>query len=333
MEQSADLTILRPENLLEALNVMGARVQAGENVKVLGGGTDLMPHFKRYPNEAATLISISRLQGLGGIRKDGDALSIGASVRIADISENEVLRAHFPGLSEAAGLVASPQIRNRASVAGNLLVNNRCHFFNQSPVNRSYHSDCYKAGGGACHVIRNAKSGDHPLCRARFVSDLAPVFLVLGAKLKICSASGERFLNLNEFYLQDGIDRNALKPGELVVEIGISLRSRVRVAYEKLRIRRTLEFPSVGVAVGGEMEDGRVSELRLALTGVQTHPILVCEKPDGRDDEAFARLVERAVDLAQPLRQEFFPPDYRRKMIPVLARRAYARMKGNDNGH
>jgi 4-hydroxybenzoyl-CoA reductase subunit beta len=252
-------------------------------------------------------------------------LKIGSQTRLAELAGSELIRQHLPGLAEAIAQIASGQIRNQATVGGNLLVNNRCSYFNQSPLNRAYHDECYKAGGEVCHVIVNAKRGDPVLCRARFVSDVAPNLLALGARLSLLSAKGLRHLSLKDFYLPDGIHRNQLADGEILCAIEVPISPKRKVAYEKLRIRKAIDFASLGVAVA-RVGEGQARQWHLALTGVHTHPISVNDVEFDGALVTLEKLIKTAEHVAQPLKQDFLSPSYRRRMISVLAKRALARL-------
>lgn len=323
-----NLDFKEPVYLAELIDLLRELAASNQSYHVYGGGTDLVPYFKNYPEMSRTLVSLAGIQELKGVRSTSTGkIEIGSQTKLIDIYREPVVGINFPGLSEVASQVASPQIRNLATLGGNLLVNNRCRFFNQSPLNRSYHETCYKSGGEVCHVIANAKRGDPVLCRARFVSDLAPVLLALDATLRIMGPSGERRLKIKDFYLPDGIQRNQLAGGEILVSVEIETLPRRKVVYEKLRIRKAIDFPSLGVAVGWVGDaPGRI--WHVALTGVQTHPIHVSAAEVVSPTKTLQDLSDQAAKMAQPLKQDFLSPSYRRKMIPILIRRAHARLEG-----
>ncbi len=233
-----------------------------------GGNTDLLPMFKQGINVPDCLISLTAISELSGItilkaNKDKanasaqqNYIRIGASTRLSEIVNSKVIKESFPELSRTAGLVANPQIRNQATIGGNLLVDNRCIYINQSENNRDCHSPCFKAGGDVCQLVKSAKAGDETLCQARFVSDTAPILMLLDAKLILRSIDGERQVAIRDFYLQDGIQSNQLQDGELLIAIEIPDCQGKQIHYEKLAIRNTLDFPSVGVAVSIKEQPG-----------------------------------------------------------------------------
>ncbi len=317
---------VQPKELHEVMALVAELSLRQQPYFFFSGGTDLVPYLKNYPEQKGTLISLSRVNELRGMRMNSkQTFEIGAQTKLVELIESPLIRQHLPGLALAAAQVASGQIRNQATLGGNLLVNNRCTYFNQSSLNRSYHDECFKSGGEVCHVIANAKRGDAPLCRARFVSDLAPVLLALQARLTLLGPKGKRTISLDEFYLPDGIHRNQLAPGELLCGLEISTEPRRKVAYEKLRIRNAIDFPSLGVAVAW-IGEGAARQWHLALTGVHTHPIHVSGPEINERFETIETLAKLASKTAQPLKQDFLSPSYRRRMIPVLAKRALARL-------
>ncbi|MCC6337608.1 MAG: FAD binding domain-containing protein [Myxococcales bacterium] len=312
----------RPAELPGALALLQRLAAAGVSYRVHAGGTDLVPELKRDEAAIGTVVSISRLEALRGVRARPDGgLEVGALTRLSALAEE--VRERFPVISDTALQIASPQIRNRATLGGNLLVDNRCVYFNQSPDHRDVHAGCFKAGGEVCHLVPSAKRGAQPLCRARFVSDLAPVLILHDAKVVLARAGAERELLLKDLYAPDGIQRTQVAPGELLTRVLIPASATRRVHYLKLRIRQALDFPSLGVAVS---LDGK--KLGVALTGVNTHPVVLAY--EGALDATLKQACEDGPKRVAPLAQDFFSPAYRRQMIPVLIRRAVAVLSKKD---
>lgn len=322
----------RPTELRQALELFRDPDGIGNGYVLSAGGTDIVPMMKSQPVSVGTLISLTKLKALGGIRLDpGKSLSLGALVTLAGLSSDTTVREAFPCIAETAGKIATPQIRNRATVGGNLLVDNRCIYFNQSEQNRLAHTPCFKAGGEACHLVPKTARGDDPLCRARSVSDLAPVLLLLRATIRIVSAAGERSLPLHDFYLPDGIFRNRLDKGEILTRIDVPLPGpSAGILYEKLRIRNAIDFPSLGVAASLDRISGGGTRFGVALTGVHTRPVVgqVDVAARGSWEEPVNSLIAEISREVTPFRQGFFPPDYLRKMIPVLIRRNVEKLLG-----
>lgn len=297
---------------------------------VAAGGTDLMPQLKQRLVAPEVLVSLNGVGELGGIElQDDGTLRIGALTRLADLVDSALVRQHQPALAAAAGRVASPQIRNRATLGGNLLVNNRCIYVNQSPLNRAVHAPCFKVDGDVCHIVKSAVRGQLPQCQARFVSDTAPVLLLLEARLVLLRGRGERRVPLRRFYRNDGMERNVLRPGEIIGWIEVPPATGLQVDYDKLAVRNALDFPSLGVAVGVRRDAaGQPLELSVALTGLGTHPGYwrhAITDPASLP-KVVAKAGARAGKFATTYQQDFFPRDYRKKMIGVFIQRSLRRL-------
>ncbi|MCB0365261.1 MAG: FAD binding domain-containing protein [Bdellovibrionaceae bacterium] len=292
----------------------------------MAGGTDLIPALKRQGQSPQSVIALSQIAELKGIRLAAQekALHLGPLTRLVDVAKDLLIKEHFPALAETAALVASPQIRNQATIGGNIMVDNRCKYYNQSDVDRVSHGACFKAGGGICHLIPKATPKSVPVCRARFVSDLAPVLILANTQLVIQGRSGERLLPMKDLYEQEGLYGARLNPGEVLVGIEIPLPLPGMIRYDKLRIRQAIDFPSLGVAMLKEKR-GDKEILQACLTGVDTHPVhLEFVRQDyGSDEEFWQTVAQVAMKSVTPLKQDFFPPQYKRQMIPVLLKRLY----------
>jgi len=230
----------------------------------------------------------------------------------------------LPILSNVTRKVASFQIRSRATIGGNLLVDNRCIYFNQSREIKCSQGLCYKDGGSKCLLIPSVKRTSNPLCRARFVSDLAPVLILLNAVLRIESNKGTKQIPLREFYFEDGINRNILKRGEFLSAIEINgvtgkedCVSNLHLGYKKLRIRDSIDFPSLGVALRKDAE-----RLLIVLTGVDVCPkyLSLILKDFKNEKEMYQQACIQAKKIVKPLKQDFFPPSYRKQMVEVFVR-------------
>lgn len=322
----------RPAGLSALRGLLARLGKEQRSFTLAAGGTDLMPQLKQRLVAPEVLVSLNGVGELAGITAGADGtLRIGALTRLADVIASPLVQQHQPALAVAAARVASPQIRNRATLGGNLLVNNRCIYVNQSPLNRAVHAPCFKVDGDVCHIVKSAVRGRLPQCQARFVSDTAPVLLLLDARLVLLRGRGERRVPLRRFYRNDGMERNVLRPGEVLGWIEVPPAAGLRIGYEKLAVRNALDFPSLGVAVGVRADaGGRPAELSVALTGLGTHPGYWRHAlADGEDPRAVvAKACAKAEKFATIYQQDFFPRDYRKKMISVFIRRTLRRLGG-----
>lgn len=318
-------SLLQPGSLSELLRGIET---ADDKTMLLAGGTDVIPMLKQVGlSSPVSLIALGRMKELSGITlEDTHTLRIGATTRLMEIQASPLLQKHCPVLVATASHVATAAIRSRATLGGNLLVNHRCVYFNQAEDNRCANGSCFKAGGDTCHLVPTVKAGDSPLCRARFVSDLAAVLLVLGARLRIVGRGGERTLEARDFYLPDGMARNRLEKGEVLAWVEVPPTAGHSVHYEKLRIRGAIDFPSVGVAVRAEAGAGQL-RIGVAHVGLNAAPVWLELSGAGWSDELIEKAAQKGVRTAKPLKQDLFSPSYRREMVGVFIRRALKRIR------
>jgi 4-hydroxybenzoyl-CoA reductase subunit beta len=252
-------------------NACGLLADFGPTAMVVAGGTDLFPKVKRRQMQPKVVVDLSRIEGLSGIRNGGDgAVVIGALTSLRQIVE---AKATLPTLAATAAQVASPQIRNAATIGGNLCVDTRCSYFDQSGEWRLASGNCLKDGGDACTV---APRGER--CWAVSSSDLAPVVVALDATVVLVSARGEREVSATDLYNDDGIAYLTKLPDEIMTEIRIPLRDGRRSAYSKLRRRGAIDFPILGTAAAVQLdEEGVCSEARIVIGAVASAPFRVAE--------------------------------------------------------
>jgi len=240
------------------------------------------------------------------------------------------LLAAYPPLGDAVREVATPLVRASGTIGGNLLVETRCFFFNQSYFWRESLGFCLKAAGDRCHVVPQKE-----ICYATFSGDLAPALMAVDAEVEVAGPDGRRRFPLEQLYdaAGDGIRRLTLRPGELLVGVDLPSATRGRPGtYLKLRVRPSFDFPELGVAASGTMDGDRVRALRLAIGGAETHPkrydaltdALVGEHLSDDRLRSFAQEVERST---RPVHNTFLLPDYRRRMVSVYVRRALERVR------
>jgi 4-hydroxybenzoyl-CoA reductase subunit beta len=318
----------RPDSVEEAVSLAG---QFSGQSDYLAGGTDLLPNYKMHLNLRAHLIALGGVPELSSY----DLSRVGAMVRLADLEEDPEVGRAYPGLLEAVREVATPLVRASGTVGGNLLVETRCFFFNQSYFWRQSLGFCLKADGDACHVVPQKER-----CYATFSGDLAPVLAVLGATVELASRAGRRRVPVLDLYdaSGDGIRRHRLSPGELVVAVHFPEAARtLRSTYLKLRIRPSFDFPELGVAAAGKWRDGRVDELRLVVGGLETYPREFSELTGPLNgEELTADRIEKVAEgvrrAVRPVHNTFLAPDYRKRMAGVYVRRALERLRSPGSG-
>ena len=313
--------LLRPRTLDEAIAMMAKH--PGE-IKVVAGGTDLLPSMKQKLFAPPYVMDLRGAGELRGIRSvAGRGVGIGALTTLSAVEHSPIIRRDYPVLYDAVKTVASPVLRNMGTIGGNICLDTRCLWYNQSLQWRKSCGFCLKKDGNLCHV---APGGS--FCWAAFSGDTPPALLCLEAELEIAGCDGVRHTPLSEFYVNDGIVRLHLASDEIVTRVFLPERSAGwRGSYYKLRMRGSIDYPLAGVAVAMRMKAGRVGDARVAITALNPAPHLVKDAelhlvgkvPDEELAEQAGELVART---AKPLTTSALTPEYRREIVKVFAKRA-----------
>ncbi len=309
-----DFDLHYPTSLEDIQGLTKKFLETGEDFDFIAGGTDVLPNYKNRLNPKRQVISLSKVQGLNKISPN----CIGALARVRDIAAHKELGIHFPGLVQAAKLVASPILRNLATLGGNLLLDTRCYYFNQSEFWRASKGYCLKADGDECLVVPQKE-----ICYATYSGDLAAILLVLNAEFELHGPDGVRKIPARAFYRGDGIERFVKKPEEVLTFIHIpETQSKTRgpalkTAYRKLRARDTIEYPVMGVAMGLKTEGDRISQLEVAVTGSEAIPVWYGDL--GFNGERICQdtaegLKKALLNRVKTYKNVPFPPGYRRSM-------------------
>jgi len=294
--------------------------------KVLAGGTDLLVACKLHNIKPAILISLKKIEEWKGmtIHEKGE-LEIGAMTTLNEVRYHPYVMKHYPALSQAAATVGTTQLREMGTIGGNLCLDTRCIYYNQSESWRKSRSICFKMGGDLCHVIPKGRK-----CFANFSGDMAPALISLNAEIKLLSRSGQRVIPLEDLYSGNGKDPLTLKPDEVLTEIILPPpMNRQSSAYLKYRMRGAICFPLVGVAVSLHMEtDGRCKDCRVVLTALGPKPIVVPQINiflNGKTltTELIEESGEKVTHSGNPIpNTSGSTPAYRRRMAGILTRRA-----------
>jgi 4-hydroxybenzoyl-CoA reductase subunit beta len=312
-----ELELLRPRSLAEA-----AELAANPLARVIAGGTALLPNLGHGLAAPRALVSLERLSELRRVEFAEHAVRIGACVSLQQLGDaDRIPRA----VREAARSVGAPGHRSAATLGGNLCLDTRCLYYNQSEHWRRSHGYCLKRGGDVCHVAPRGK-----VCRAAFSGDLAPALLALDAELEVVSPGSRTTVRpLQQLYRDDGANCLTLGLGEIVSAVRLPVRE-LRSGYAKARRRGAIDFPLAGVAIALALDEGRISHLRVALTGTNAMPCVVPgveellgAAPLPASEARLGKLVEKQV---KPLRTTIGAADYRRQVAVVLARRLFARL-------
>jgi 4-hydroxybenzoyl-CoA reductase subunit beta len=316
-----------PESLDEAVALLADNPDA----LIVAGGTDLVPNMKHELFTPKVVVSLARIAELRGItRADSGWVTIGAMTTLEDVAASDVVRRHAPVLSQACGLVAGPQLRTMGTLGGNVLLDTRCQWYNQTYFWRQALGFCLKKDGTKCHVVEGGSK-----CVAAASNDSAPALMTLRAELVFQSASGRRTVPIDDFWVADGIQNKKLEPGEILVEVRIPpTTAGHRGAYGKLRERGSIDFPLLGVAVRIELDGGSVVESAdVVITALQARPLRIQRATQalaGRAigsaafDEGIASLAAQAHKQCHPMPNVPGDADWRRAMVPVYVQRTLA---------
>jgi len=315
MSPSLNFDFAAPATVEEAV----AQRAANAASRYVAGGTDLVPNLRRGIGSPDLLIGLEAIADLKTISKVKGFTVIGAGVTLANLLASGLCE-QYPALAAAAD-IAGPSHREAATIGGNLCLDTRCVFYNQSDWWRKANAFCLKLDGETCHV---APQGNH--CHAAFSGDLAPALLVLGAEVEIASPEGRHWQPLGDIYRDDGRDHLTLAPEDLLVAVRIPIKaSRLRSGYLKSRVRRSIDFPLAGVAVAFKREGDAINDLRVAVTGTNSRPFLVdgIEALNGQvlGPEFLDQLAKRIGQLIKPMRTTVMPGHYRRHVAGIYARR------------
>jgi 4-hydroxybenzoyl-CoA reductase subunit beta len=313
--------LLRPGSVEDATAYLEKHTN---NIRVLAGGTDLIPSMRQKLFEPEFVLDIRHIAELKGIREgQGSGIEIGALTTLGDIEHSALLRRRYSVLTEAAATVASPVLRNMGTLGGNICLDTRCLWYNQSLTWRKGCGFCIKKDGDLCHVAPGGTK-----CWAAFSGDTPPALLCLQAEIEIVGPAGRRRIPLQELYTGLGDTYRTLQPAEIVTRVFLSENmADYRGVYRKLRVRGSIDYPLAGVAVVMKRSNGHVADARVALTAVNPAPLLVkgaTEALAGKImDEALAEFVGNlAARTAKPLTTSALTPEYRREMIRVFTKRA-----------
>ncbi len=292
----------------------------------VAGGTDLLPNYKWGLNTRKHVISLHRVDEMRGV----SAERIGANVTLTEIEKSGLLAQKLPVLPETARQIATPLLRNSGTLGGNLMLENRCFFFNQTYLWRKSVDFCLKADGAQCHVVPQKET-----CYATFSADMPAPLIALGASIELASARGTRHVKLAEFYQGDGIQRNVRRPDELVTGVTIPKEAqRLRATYRKLRLRDSFDFPELGIAAAARFEHGKLAALHLVANALETTPRVLDSLGEGLlgkplTDEAIAQVAKAAEDAVRPVKNTNLPPSYRKAMTRVYVQRALTDLRAH----
>jgi len=308
-----------PRSVAEAARILEGE---GPRAMLLAGGTDLLPNMKRRQQAPATLVALRNVQEL---KRNGEAL--GAALTLAEIAQKNGLPA---ALRQAAAQVATPPLRNMATLGGNLCLDTRCSYYNQSHEWRKAIDFCLKKDGETCWVATASKR-----CVAVSSTDTAPALIALGARVKLVSSNEEREIPVEALFKNDGIEYLTRKPGEILTEVRLPDPAGWRSTYWKLRRRGSFDFPLLGVAAAADFDGDVVTEARIALGAVASRPFLVDKAGEflrGKrlSDEVIDEAARMVGSRAKPMDNADMDLYWRKQVTPDFVGYALRELRGDD---
>ncbi|MGB8474360.1 MAG: FAD binding domain-containing protein [Candidatus Acidiferrum sp.] len=317
-----------PRTLEEA-----ARILDGEGAKAmpLAGGTDLLPNMKRRQQVPKTLLSLRSIEGLYRVELKQSESRLGACVTLADIASDARFRNGLTALSQAASLVATPPIRNMATLGGNLCLDTRCNYYDQNYEWRKAINFCLKKDGDTCWVAPGS-----PKCMAVSSTDTAPALIALGARVRLVSRMEEREVLLADLYSNDGLDYLKRKPNEILAEVLLDSLHGWKSTYWKLRRRGSFDFPVLSVAAAARISGaGVVEDARIVIGSAASRPLVASEAARsllGRalNDDSIAEASVLAARIAKPLDNTDFDMSWRKRVAGEFVTCALRELRGDD---
>ena len=317
-----------PQTVAEAVRILDGE---GPQALPLAGGTDLLPNMKRRQQVPRTLMSLQRLQELHHLEFRDSGSRLGACVTLSEIAAERRFRDGMTALAQAASFVATPQIRNMATLGGNLCLDTRCNYYDQNYEWRKSIGFCLKKDGDICWVAPGSAK-----CMAVSSTDTAPALMALGARVRLVSRSGEREVPLSELYQNDGIRYITRQPGELLTEVLLDSFDGWKSTYWKLRRRGSFDFPVLSVAVAARLSDqGIVVDARIVVGSVACLPLVATEASRslvGRplDQESIAQAAALGARIAKPLDNTDFDMSWRKRVTAEFVTYALRELRGDD---
>jgi 4-hydroxybenzoyl-CoA reductase subunit beta len=313
--------LVEPRTAAEAIAV---RSELDAGAAYVAGGTDLYPNMKRRQETPHTVISLAHIDELRQITGSPETgVRIGAAVTLSRLARHPLVVARYPAVARAAALVSTPPLRNMGTIGGNLLLDTRCNYYDQTYEWRKAIAFCMKKDGAICWVAPSS-----PRCWAVQSSDGAPVAVAIGAEVTLASSRGTRRIPVAALYRNDGMAHLAKEPDELLVAYHLPPVGAWRATYHKLRRRGSFDFPVVGVAVRVDLAaDGTVTGARIVLGAVASAPLEVRSAAQALVGQplgptTIATAAEAAFHAAKPMDNTDFPLAWRKEMVRVHVRRA-----------
>jgi 4-hydroxybenzoyl-CoA reductase subunit beta len=309
-----------------------ARILAGEGpgAMLVAGGTDLLPNMKRRHQSPSTLVALRGVEALKAV-SNGAGLQLGAGLTLTEVVDLPAVARAYTGLRQAAAQIATPHLRNMGTLGGNICLDTRCTYYNQSADWRKAIDYCLKKDGETCWVATASKR-----CVAVSSTDTAPALIALDAKVRLASVAGEREIDVADLYRNDGIDYLSRKPEELLTAVLLPQAKGWRSTYWKLRRRGSFDFPVLGVAAAAKLAaDGTVEAARIALGAVASRPFLVPKVGEALvgkklTDDAIGEAAATVASRAKPMDNADMNLYWRKEVVASFTGYALRELRGDD---
>ena len=305
-----------PTTLRDAVEFLS---QSNGDAKILAGGTDLIVGMKQGTVKPKTVVWLGKIPELSETSFSIECgLSIGAMCTLSEIERNHDAQKYYPSLIQAIRSIASPQIRNRATIGGNLCLNTRCFYYDQSDFWRNSLGYCLKYGDGICHAAPELSR-----CTAVFCSDLAPLLIALDSSIELYSSTSQKKLSLAQFYQDDGIEHLKTSPTELLTKVVVSYNPETKSAHGKIRSRSSIDFAIANVGIALSVKNNRCEHARIVVGAVSSAPVNASEAAKelvGHEitDKKIQEIAEKVSSLVHPMLNMDGSVSYRKKMVGVL---------------
>ncbi len=315
---------LQPKTLAQAIAM---QADAGPDGAFVAGGTDLYPNMKRRQQEPKVVISLMGIPELAGCEMRDAGCVVGPCITLSELSNLPSFRRSYPAVAHAAELVSTPLLRNMGTLGGNLCLDTRCNYYDQTYEWRKAIDFCMKKDGTICWVAPSS-----PRCWAVSSSDVAPVMVAIGAEFRLVGPKGERVVPAGRLYANDGINYLTKDPDEILAEVRLPAPDGWDAVYHKLRRRGSFDFPVLGVAAWIDWDGAEVADARIVLGGVASWPQEVSEagaslKGTDLSDDAIARAADAAYRPAKPLDNTDFDLSWRKQMTRVYVQAALEELR------
>ena len=326
MMRLPSFVLRQPRTIAEAAAWLS---ESPADTMLLAGGTDVVPNMKRRQQMPRTLIALRQIEELRSVRRNG-GIAIGAGVTLTALTRDAGLRAAAPGLWQAASQVATPHLRNMATIGGNLCLDTRCTYYDQNYEWRKAIGFCMKKDGDICWVATSS-----PRCLAVSSTDTAPMLQALGAEVHLTSAGGTRTVAVTDLYQLDGMHYLTRRADEILTEVRLPDLTGIRSTYWKLRRRGSVDFPVASAAVAARLAGNRVEHIRIVLGAVASRPLAASQAEAlltgaALTDETIAAAADAAYTIAKPMDNTDYELIWRKKMTRALVTYALREIRGDD---